>query len=264
MPDIFTANKPVEDVPQGQSEQPPQPQAEMQPSQQPEVQSQPIPQEGEAHAVSQQPAATPVVSKRLSTSLPLIEGNSSPGLFNAYCLYPKGITFINQEDGEKLLLFLRRHFITNVPWILLTILFLFVPPIITTIFAITNFAPFLIPPQMTFVIITFYYLAIVNYALGKFIVWFYHVGIVTHKRLLDLDVDNILTYHLAETEMRDIVDVSYSQKGFFQSFFNFGNVPIQTEAIKANFEFEEAPHPAEVADIITDLRPHSKGDKGGN
>lgn len=209
----------------------------------------------EQQELSRLPRQTPSETHRHSSSLPPETEAKTPGLFTAYCPHPRGLRFINQEPGEELLLFLRRHFITNVPWILFTFFLLLVPPILILIITVANFAVFTVPAAFQFIFLVFYYLFVAAYVLGKFIVWFYHVGIVTPKRLMDLDVDNVLHYHHAETELRDVVDVSYIQKGFFQSFFNYGNVPIQTEAIRANFEFEQTPHPASVADIVTDLRP---------
>ena len=178
----------------------------------------------------------------------------SLGLLSYFKMHPLGVKFANQEEDETIVLFLRRHFVTNIPWILLTLFFLVVPILAVALFQITNFSLFTVPPKLLAAFILFYYLVILGYALMRFVIWFYHVGIVTQKRLLDLDVYNILNHHLAETDIDEIVDVSYAQHGFFQSFFDFGDVPIQTKAVKANFEFEEAPHPAQVSDIITDLR----------
>lgn len=197
-----------------------------------------------------------------STSLPDSDTTTVPGLFSSYCPNPVGMEFKNKEGDEDIVLFLRRHFLTNIPWLFVTGIMLLLPPLYFIILRAVDFIFFPVPPQMTFVLVCFYYIVVLSYAFGKFIVWYYHVGIITEKRLLDLDVDNVFHYHLAETEMRDIVDVSYTQKGFFQSFFHFGNVHIQTQAIKANFEFEETPWPARVSDIITDLRPQHGAKKG--
>ncbi len=263
MPDIFTLppKKSVEPTQQPQSNQA---QQVSEPAQQ-----QPI-------AENQQ---TPIPQKPLVLQTETVAGDSaikvsefpegtSLGLLSAFRMHPKGIKFVNQEKDEHIILFLRRHFIINVPWILLTILFSFLPPIVYGLIVVSNLDLFTLPPSLIFILIAFYYLIIFNYALMNFIIWFYHVGIVTPKRLLDLDVYNILSHHLAETEIADVVDVSYMQRGFFQSFFNYGDVPIQTQAIKANFEFETCPKPAEVSDIITDLRPHRphapKPNPGGN
>ena len=171
-----------------------------------------------------------------------------------YCEKPTGIKFVNQEDDETIVLFVRRHLATNLPWFLIFVLLLFLPIIIFVLFSASNFALFSIPISLIIILTVFYYLIICNYALLNFINWFYDIGVVTKKRLLDLDADNILHHHMAETEIEDVVDVSYAQRGFFQSFFNYGTVHIQTEAIKANFEYIAAPKPSTVSDIISDLK----------
>jgi hypothetical protein len=184
----------------------------------------------------------------------------SLGLFSHYFPNPDGVTFVNQETDERIILFLRKHFITNTTWIIATIGLLILPPIIIAIFMLSNFSLFTLPPNFIFILLAFYYLAVFNYALINFIVWFYHVGMVTEKRLVDLDVYNILNHNLAETYVVEIVDVSYNQQGFAQSFFNYGDVHIQTKAVMENFDFELAPKPATVSDIITDLRAETLGD----
>ena len=229
MPDIFTqpqATKPVQEAP-----------------------SQPV-----APQTSQTQSRIPKLS-----SIPANIRPTSLGLLSYFRRYPLGVKFWNQEADESIILFIRRHFITNLPWILLTLLLSVLPMITIVLFRLSNLYLFSIPPHFVLVLLSFYYLIVFNYALVNFIVWFYHVGIVSQKRLLDLDVYNILNHDLAETNINDVVDVSYNQRGFFQSFFNYGDVPIQTTAFKANFEFEECPRPAEVSDIITDLRPENAG-----
>jgi hypothetical protein len=207
---------------------------------------------------TEKPAVTPtrIPSRGILRQLP---EPSTLNLFSMFRMRPKGVTFVNQEEDEEIVLFIRRHFVTNFPWIFITALFLILPLVTIFFFRLTAFVLFDISPMLLTIMLVFYYLVVFTYALMQFIVWFYHVGIVTQKRLLDLDVYNVLSHHLAETEIADIVDVSYSQRGFFQSFFNYGDVPIQTTAIKANFEFEDAPRPAVVSDIITDLRPPGGG-----
>jgi len=188
--------------------------------------------------------------------------NQSVGLFSAYSQHPKGIQFTSQEPDEIVILFLRRHFVTNVPWILATLLLLILPPLF---FAILSLLPPLnLPPGLTIILIAFYYLISVGYAFGKFISWFYNIGVVTQKRIIDLDSTNILSHNTATANFNEIVDVKFNQQGFFQSTFDYGNVHIQTEAIHANFEFDAAPKPTIIADIISDLRVAQKGNHHGN
>jgi hypothetical protein len=182
------------------------------------------------------------------------------GLFSAYCRNPHGVSFVNQEPDETILLFLRRHFITNVPWLISTLLLFCIPPLffVTAPFANLNLS--FIPGTLIVSITLFYYLIVLGYAFSNFISWFYNIGVVTQKRIMDLDATNILSHNSATANFNEIVDVKFTQQGFFQSFFNYGDIHIQTEAIHANFEFIAATNPTEVSDIISDLRA-THGDK---
>lgn len=186
----------------------------------------------------------------------------SMGLFATYAMHPKGVTFTNQEPDEVILLFLRRHFITNFPWIIATFFLFLIPPLL--LFFLSFFNGFALPGGLIFVLTTFYFFIIVSYAFSKFISWFYNIGIVTQKRIVDLDSTNILSHNTATANFNEIVDVKFTQRGFFQSTFDYGDIHIQTEALHANFEFDASPKPTEVVDIISDLRVSLKGHPHGN
>ncbi|MBA3724756.1 MAG: hypothetical protein H0W89_07810 [Candidatus Levybacteria bacterium] len=266
MPDIFTQPHDKKDTPADEKpQQPPVAQTPKEMQSVPPEQVTPPPVNAEENAtpiVQQQPANEVAPEKKVQ--LPSTKASdvaarakipSSPvGFFGHYKQNPNGIHFANQEDDEQILLFLRKHFITNLPWLIITAFLMVLPLFVFLLFSLSNFTLFSIPPQLVIILLAFYFLIVLNYALLNFITWFYDVGIVTKKRLLDLDADNILKHHLAETEIEDVVDVSYAQQGFFQSFFNYGNVHIQTQAIKANFEYIASPNPATVSDIISDLK----------
>jgi len=173
--------------------------------------------------------------------------------FATFCRFPEGVRFQNQEEGEDVHLVVRRHFITNIPWILTGIGFSLLPLVFFL------FAPFFdsnsitISPIAILFLLLFYYLIIFGYLLVNYTTWFYHVGIVTNMRVLDIDIENISTKNVAATNISGIVDVEYSQGGILSNFFDFGNVNLQTEGLKPNFEFIKVPKPARVTDIISDL-----------
>jgi hypothetical protein len=185
----------------------------------------------------------------------LIHKEEQPmGLLTAYCLRPHGVSFVNQEPDEAILLFLRRHFLTNAPWLISTVLLFLIPPFFFITAPLANLSLSIVPGGLIISLTLFYYLIILGYAFSNFISWFYNVGIVTQKRIMDLDATNILSHNSATATFNEIVDVKFTQRGFFQSFFNYGDIHIQTEAFHANFEFMAAANPTQVADIISDLR----------
>lgn len=174
-------------------------------------------------------------------------------LFTTYCPNPQGVSFAEQEDDETIILFLRRDFITNVPWIAATIALLFIPFLIRFIFISTNFSLFTLPDRLSFPLIIFYYLIVIGFVFANLVSWFYNIGLVTNKRGVDIDFLDLATINVATASLPDIKDVEYTQAGFFQSFFDYGDVRLRIEATGEVFVFEKVPRPTEVAGILSNL-----------
>lgn len=180
------------------------------------------------------------------------ETHSSPHFYSSFCRYPKGITFAEREEGEEILLLLRRHFVTNIPWLLTTFLLLLLP--FLSPFILANF-PFPLPQNSTIMLVwAFYYLVLFGFVIVKFTLWYFHAGLVTTQRLVDIDLHGILYRQISEAKNKNIEDVSYTQIGFVRSLFNYGDVFVQTAGAESNIEYDRVPKPSVVADIIGDLQ----------
>jgi len=191
----------------------------------------------------------PTPPKDLEKTKPIVHNN--PHFYSSFCQFPKGVTFAEQEKDEKILLLLRRHFVTNVPWIATALFFVLLP--ISFPFII-QFTPFPIPSQTTLILyFAFYYLVLFGFVLVKFTLWYFHTGLVTTHRLIDIDLHGILYRNVAEAKNRNIEDVKYIQSGFILSLFNYGNVLVQTAGSENNIEYDRVPRPSQVANIIGDL-----------
>lgn len=178
--------------------------------------------------------------------------HKNPHFYSSYISYPNNITFVDQETNEEIILFIRRHFVTNVPWIVTALIFSVFP--FTLLPIILRFFPFDPPsPQTVFLLILFYYLGIFGFILLKFTLWYFHVGIITNIRVRDIDIHGILYKDIAEAKNEFIQDVAHSQIGFIRSLFNYGEVVIQTAGTKPNIEFDKAPRPSEIARTIGEL-----------
>ena len=184
------------------------------------------------------------------------EKKSNLHFYSSYCYYPKNLKFLNQENDEEIILLIRRHFIVNVPWIVISIFLAIIGPVVYPFFiASLPISP--ISPLHTTLMLTLYLLIIFGFMLTKFTLWFFHVGIVTNKRIKDIDIHGILFKDIAETRINLIQDVKYTQIGFVRSLFNFGDVFIQTAGSDPNIEFDKAPMPAKIAKLVGDmLRGH--------
>jgi len=183
------------------------------------------------------------------------------GLFSTFTPLPPGIQFENQETGETIMLALRRHWVTNLSWVASGLIFLLLPlfllPLVGRVFLIT--LPLTIPAAYVFVLTAFYYLIIFGFLLIQYATWFYHVGIITNFRIIDIDFTSLMSRNISYVDLVDIVDVDVTQAGLWQTIFNYGNVLMQTEGLKANFEFHHIPKPNKVADVISDLTRQRKG-----
>ncbi len=184
------------------------------------------------------------------------EKKSSPHFYSSYCYYPKNVKFINQEHDEEIILLIRRRFIVNLPWIATGVFLAIIGPILFP-FMIASLPIAPLTPIQSTILIAFYLLVVFGFMLTKFSLWYFHIGIVTNKRIKDIDIRGVLYKDTAESRINLIQDVKYSQVGFLPSLFNFGDVYIQTAGAEPNIEFDRAPQPARIAKIIGNmLRTH--------
>lgn len=174
----------------------------------------------------------------------------------SFCENPVGMRFESQDDDETILLFLRRHPATNTPWIISSILFILIPPLLfslSPVIFVNNPISSQLPTPYISVLLAFYYLIIFAFIFVNFIDWFYNVSLVTNKRIVDIDFSDIVYHNVAATKIDLIEDVDYTQTGFIRGLLDFGDVEVQTAAEKTLFDFTAIPKPARVVGIIEDM-----------
>lgn len=176
-------------------------------------------------------------------------------VLSSFCQNPKGIKFQTQKETETIILFLRPYFLTNLPWILLSIILIFLPLVIAIflpMFGINLLSSAVIIHFAT-VYLIFYYLILFSYMLITFLTWFYNIFIVTADRIVDINYSDIVVHNVSETKLNHIEDVRYAQSGFIPTLFNYGDLFAQTAGEMENFEAHSIPKPKEATDIIANL-----------
>ncbi len=175
----------------------------------------------------------------------------SPHFYSSLVARPKGVHYQYQEEDEEIILLIRRGFITNLTWILGAFVMVLVPFFLPSLLSVF---PFFNPSSTTTTaFLLFYYLIVSGFILLNFTLWYFHVGLITNKRAIDVDLNGILVRDIAETKLNLIEDVSYKQVGGLHAIFGLGSVSIQTAGPHVNVEFDRIPQPARVARIITNL-----------
>lgn len=194
----------------------------------------------------------PEETKPVSNSLDTLKKERLSYL-TTYCELPNGITYEGEDADEIVLLLLRRDFITNVPWIIITLIGL-IPPF--TIFFLFQNIPLFnnIPDRYILITVAFYCVLILGYALYNFIGWFYNISLVTDRDIVDIDYSNVTYKDISLITYEAVQEVEYQQSGFLRNFFDYGDVFIQTAGQKENVEFLKIPKPDKVADIINDQK----------
>jgi len=195
---------------------------------------------------------------KLATEKPIQEkpqeikhAKKSPHFFSSFCYMPRGVSFSTQQEDEEIILLIRRDFITNVPWIASVFGMIALPFLVAPFFDFLF--PFLSFSDSTLgYILFFYFLIIYGFIIHRFSLWYFHVSFVTNIRIVDVDVHGILIREITETRLELVEDISYKQIGFIPSFFDYGEVHIQTAGAQQNIEFDKAPNPAKIAEIIGD------------
>lgn len=165
--------------------------------------------------------------------------------FQTFIARPKKVTFETQLGGEKIILLLRRHPITQVKKFLLSILMLIGPWFLTK-FPMIEFLPF----RFQFIIILMWYLLTFAFMLENFLSWYFNVYMITDERVIDIDFYNLIYKEISDAEIENIEDVTLVMAGVLQTIFNYGSVMIQTAAEVPRLQFEDIPNPALVVQVL--------------
>lgn len=172
-------------------------------------------------------------------------------LFSSKIENPDKVFFEGEDEGEKVLLTLRKHPITNLKWMLIFIFLLLAP--IPVRAALSEEILSFVPINFQLVTVVFWYLFTFGYFLTSYLVWFYSVYIVTNRRIVDIDFNDFLYKRFSEAPIRNIEDITHHYVGVLQPIFDYATIQIQTAAESKEIEFELIPDPANTQDFISDL-----------
>jgi len=96
----------------------------------------------------------------------------------------------------------------------------------------------------------FWTVLVLFYALYKYLLWLLNLYIVTNKRLVSINYQGLLNKKVLESPLDRILNVSFSQKGFWQSLFSFGTVETQVAGLSEPIVFQNVSKPSQVKDFL--------------
>jgi membrane protein YdbS with pleckstrin-like domain len=176
--------------------------------------------------------------------------------FASYYYYPEKVDFENKDPEEVVILLVRRHPITNLPWLLMTFVLIIAPAFLSILPMFDQ-----VPPNFAFVFVVLWYTITAAFVIEKFLAWFFNVNIVTDERIIDVDFVNLVYREVTDADIEQIQDVTVEMSGTIRTLFNYGDVLIQTASQEQKTRFEAISHPDRVAKILRQLRVEEQEEK---
>ena len=163
--------------------------------------------------------------------------------------------FPQQKKGEKAILILRRHWLILVKSILLFILAAGIPYIFYKID--NNLWPDMFDGNnvkgISILFISAYYLGIWLFFFAHFIDYYLDVWIVTNKRIINTEQRGLFSRVISEHKLDKIQDITSEIHGIIPTFFNYGDVHIQTAGASQKAAFKQVKKPHKIRKIILSL-----------
>ncbi|VVA44450.1 conserved hypothetical protein [Candidatus Roizmanbacteria bacterium] len=178
--------------------------------------------------------------------------NKKSSAFYSYIPNPQ-TKFDTQEDGENIYLLLRSHPFTQIGWVLSSILFFIL------LFVFNFFPQSFFNLGQILIINLFFIIFILSYIWFNILNWYFNVGIITNKRVIDIDFYAVLYKEITNAQLGRIEDTTVKSGGYIESFFDYGSIFVQTAGTEANVEFINVPHPSDAVQIINKLLSKKHG-----
>jgi len=197
----------------------------------------------------------PVVEPKKIKGATSVDGalrEKSGGFLAAFAAFPKHAKFSGEMEDEGVILLMRAHVVTNIPWLLIGLILIIAPPLVYPWAINLELIP-LLPSGLKTVLTLLWYLGVFAYIFLNFLYWYFNVYIVTNERVVDIDWYSLLHREMSLAQISKIQDVNAIQVGVLAGLFDYGLVTIQTAGEAPNFDFTNVPHPQLVVQKIQEL-----------
>ncbi len=166
----------------------------------------------------------------------------------------------NQRPNETVVFFLRPFWLSLVSVAAMMALLVFIPLIAALVFWDPLFVWLsdpLLGPTIT-VLLGMYFLAVWLFAFMQFADYYLDTWIVTTERVIDNEQHGLFNRTASELHLANIQDVTSEINGVLHTFFNYGDVFVQTAAEKERFTFHDVANPEKLKESILKLAEEDK------
>lgn len=161
------------------------------------------------------------------------------------------------EDEKDVVLFVRRHWVAFLGQFLLSFVILMIPAIILIYFFSSGLNEKIFKGfgyNITVLFLSVYYLIAVTFAFVAWISFYYDIYIVTRLEIIEITQEGFFGRKTSQLSMLRVQDISCSVKGILPTFFNYGDVLVETASEqKEVFLLSSVPNPQEICSKIMNL-----------
>ncbi|HCB56309.1 MAG: hypothetical protein UU08_C0026G0003 [Candidatus Uhrbacteria bacterium GW2011_GWE2_40_58] len=158
----------------------------------------------------------------------------------------------NQRTNERMVLFIRRHWIAPFQIFGIFIILLLLPVAIGYLFY-DNFVIWMqqdvFGPLISLIVIM-YFLCVWLFSFIEFTDYYLDTWIVTTERIINIEQKGLFNRTASELQLEAVQDVTSDVEGVFRTIFDYGDVIIQTAGELKHFHFKEIPHPEDIKERI--------------
>lgn len=165
-------------------------------------------------------------------------------------------SFEAQKEDEETILIIRRHWFVPFSVFFVFVIFALLPPLIyyflSKISGFSDFSSFF----WFFVIIFFLFWWVALFK--KVMSYILTCVILTNKRLIRINTKSFFKYERDEIPLENVQDISVKILGVFGSFFDFGDIEVQSAGAMARFRLTKIPQPQRLKEKIMQVISQQK------
>lgn len=164
--------------------------------------------------------------------------------------------FISQRADEKIVSVSHRHWINILQQFILVLGMLFLLIFVRSVF-MDLFPSLFRDPVLSSLFLFFEIVFAMLIWIVFFVIWidyYFDIWIVTNQRIIAIYQNGLFGREVSELKFERIQDVSIDVSGIIPTFFNYGDVLVQTAGEVEKFIFVKVPDPYAVKNVIMNMQ----------
>jgi len=166
----------------------------------------------------------------------------------------------NQRPGERVVLFMRRHWFAILAIVAAFFILVSVPLLLGWFFfeTVQGWIAHPVIGPLFVVLASIYFLSIWLFAFLEFTDYYLDTWIVTNERIINIEQEGLFHRTASELDLAAVQDATAEIRGIVQTVFTYGNVFVQTAGEKGRFHFKNIDNPERVKELVTKLVEEDK------